>query len=84
MVANNNMSYVTLVKIDTANIALCVCLMVCKLCYGCVPQRPFSIDRHMTNEEIVSNIRHTRPSASVRWDHQTCDLLRMVSEAPYN
>ena len=42
-------------------------------------QRPFSIDRHMTNEEIVSNIRHTRPSASVRWDNQTCDLLRMVS-----
>ena len=33
----------------------------------------------MTNEEIVSNIRHTRPSASVRWDHQTCDLLKMVN-----
>jgi serine/threonine kinase 32 len=41
-------------------------------------QRPFSIDRHMSNEEIVSSIRRTRPSASVRWDHQTCDLLRML------
>ncbi|CAI8017393.1 Serine/threonine-protein kinase 32A [Geodia barretti] len=46
--------------------------------YIIFPQRPFSIDRHMTNEEIVSNIRHTRPSASVRWDHQTCDLLKML------
>lgn len=41
-------------------------------------QRPFNIDRHMSNDEIASNIKHTRPSASVRWDHHTCDLLRMV------
>ena len=42
-------------------------------------QRPFSIDRHMSNEDIYSQLKHTRPSASARWDQHTCDVLKMVS-----
>lgn len=41
-------------------------------------QRPFPLDRHMSNDEIFSQLRHTRPSASARWDQTTCDVLKML------
>ena len=41
-------------------------------------QRPFSIERGMSNDEIASSIKRSRPSASIRWDQHTCDLLKTV------
>lgn len=42
-------------------------------------QRPFHVDRHMSNDEIFNQMKHTRPTASARWDQHTCDMLKMVS-----
>lgn len=47
--------------------------------YVCYTQRPFVVERHTSNEELYSQLRHTRPSASARWDQATCDVLKLVS-----
>lgn len=47
--------------------------------YHCA-QRPFVVERHTSNEELYSQLRHTRPSASARWDQYTCDVLKLVSQ----
>ena len=41
-------------------------------------QRPFHVDRTMSNEDIYSQMKHTRPTASTKWDRHTCDMLKMV------
>ena len=42
-------------------------------------QRPFHVDRNMSNDDIFNQMKHTRPTASARWDQHTCDMLKMVS-----
>ena len=41
-------------------------------------QRPFHVDRTMSNEDIYNQMKHTRPTASTKWDRHTCDMLKMV------
>lgn len=40
--------------------------------------RPFIMEKNMTTSAIYNMLMHTRPSASVNWDANTCDVLKMV------
>ena len=41
--------------------------------------RPFIMEKNMSASAIHNMLTHTRPSASIHWDADTCDVLKMVS-----
>lgn len=43
--------------------------------------RPFILEKNMSTSAIYQLLIHTRPSASVNWDNNTCDVLKMVSRS---
>ena len=43
-------------------------------------QRPFHVEKSMTNDEIYAMLKHSHPTASAKWDENICDLLQRVSE----
>ena len=40
--------------------------------------RPFAMERNMSTTALYNLLTQTRPSASVNWDTNTCDVLKMV------
>lgn len=41
--------------------------------------RPFVLEKNMSSSAMYNLLMHTRPSASINWDSNTCDVLKMVS-----
>lgn len=42
--------------------------------------RPFALEKSMSASAMYNLLVNTRPSASVNWDNDTCDVLKMVGE----
>eukprot|EP00731_Ephydatia_muelleri_P020566 Em0013g293a len=41
-------------------------------------QRPFHVEKGMTNDEIYAMLKHSHPTASAKWDENVCDLLQRL------
>lgn len=78
IVPQHKVVYACSVCFTSGCVRVVVMLLLCLHMILCL-QRPFTIDRHMSNSDIYSQLKHTRPSASASWDHHTCDVLKMVS-----
>lgn len=41
-------------------------------------QRPFHVEKSMSNDEIYAMLKHSHPTASAKWDENVCDLLKRL------